>query len=145
MKRVHGIDIERVADAVRSAERATSGEIRVALARFYFWGDVRGAAQRAFRRLHMDRTQHANAVLIFVAPRQRALAIVGDRGIHERVGDAFWRTLATDTVESFKTGDPTLGLVRAIETIGHALSESFPGTSSNPNELPDEVVIDRNR
>jgi len=41
---VHGIDIGVVEDAIRAAELRTSGEIRVALARFWFWGDVKRSA-----------------------------------------------------------------------------------------------------
>src|SRR6478609_11451454 len=102
MRLIHGIDVEQVEAAVRAAERGTSGEIRVALARFYFWGNVQRAAERAFRRLHMERTRQHNGVLIFIAPLRRTLAIVGDHGIHEKVGDAFWRGLVSLTLESFR-------------------------------------------
>jgi uncharacterized membrane protein len=131
---------------VREAERHTTGEIRVALARWYFWGDVQRAAARAFRRLHMERTRERNGVLVFVAARRRALAIVGDRGIHERVGDEFWRATVTDMCASFRGGDLTGGTVRAVETIGRALAQHFPlGSGPNPNELPDAVVVGRHR
>ena len=44
---VHGIDLDRIEAAIRSAERRTSGQVRVAVARFYFWGNVRRAAESA--------------------------------------------------------------------------------------------------
>lgn len=146
VKVVHGIEVETVEAAVRAAERGTSGEIRVALARFYFWGDVRRAAERAFRRLHMERTRERNAVLIFMAPRRRALAIVGDRGIHEKVGDPFWRGLVSLTTEAFRAGELTAGLVHAVEAVGQVLAASFPPIGPRDvNELPDSVVVDRER
>ena len=146
MRIVHGIEVERVEDAVREAESHTTGEIRVALARWYFWGDVQRAAGRAFRRLHMERTRHRNGVLVFVAGRRRALAIVGDRGIHERVGDEFWRATVSDMCAAFHGGDLTGGTVRAVETIGRALAQHFPlGSGPNPNELPDSVAVGRQR
>jgi uncharacterized membrane protein len=145
MRRVHGIEVDRVEEAVRAAERSTSGEIRVALARFYFWGDARRAAERAFARLHMERTRQRNGVLIFIAPRQRALAIVGDRGIHERVGDAFWRAIVAATADAFHAGELTAGLVRAVEAVGQALATHFPPVATDVNELPDSVVVGRDR
>jgi uncharacterized membrane protein len=142
MKLVHGIDVDRVEAAVRAAERGTSGEIRVALARFYFWGDVQRAAERAFRRLHMERTRQRNGVLIFIAPLRRTLAIVGDQGVHEKVGGAFWRGLVSLTVESFRTGELTPGIVHAVEAIGHALTAIFPAVAGlDTNELPDTVSL----
>jgi uncharacterized membrane protein len=146
MKVVHGIEVERVEAAVREAERHTTGEIRVALARAYFWGDVQRAAERAFRRLRMDRTRQRNGVLVFVAARRRSLAIVGDQGIHQRVGDAFWRASVTAMCEAFRGGDLTGGTVQAVEAIGRALALHFPlDHGPGPNELPDWVVVGRNR
>ena len=66
------VDAERVVQAIREAELASSGEIRVSVARF-FWGDVEQVAGKAFRRLGMERTPERNGVLIFLVPgRKRA-------------------------------------------------------------------------
>jgi uncharacterized membrane protein len=144
MRRVHGIDVDRVEAAVRAAESLSTGQIRVALARFYFWGDVHGAARRAFRRLRMDQTQARNGVLVFVAPHRRALAILGDAGLHQRVGDNFWRDTVAAAVSVFRGGDLTVGTVRTVELVGQALAQHFPaGVSPGANELPDSVVIGR--
>jgi uncharacterized membrane protein len=143
----HGIDLPAVAEAVRAAERRTSGEIRVALARFYFWGDVRRAAERAFARLGMDRTRERNGVLIFVAPWRRRFSVLGDVGIHQRVEASFWDDVAGVLSSSFRAGDLTGGLVRAIATIGDRLMVQFPldPTKADPNQLPDTVALDGDR
>ncbi len=148
MVSVHGIDTAAVERAIVAAERGTTGEIRVALSRFYFWGDVRRAASRAFARLRMNRTREHNAVLIFVAPWRRRFAILGDDGIHRRVEDGFWDAIAVALAQAFQARDLTGGLVRAIEAIGSRLAVHFPvppGTGGNPNELPDHVALDRQR
>lgn len=143
---VHGIDLSAVEDAVRAAERGTTGELRVALARFYFWGDVQRTATRAFARLRMDRTRERNGVLIFVAPWRRRFVILGDEGIHRRVPDDFWDQVAGPLAQSFHAGDPTSGLVQAIAAIGRQLALHFPtGSGPNPNEIPDAVALDRQR
>lgn len=138
---VHGIDLGRVEAAIRAAEARSSGEIRVAISRFYFWGDVRRAAAAAFARLHMDRTRHRNGVLLFVAPRLRRFAVVGDAGIHGHVTAAFWNDLADDLAAAFRAGDRTGGLERAIALVGMRLAEHFPPDAEDRNELPDEVVV----
>ena len=143
--RVRGVDVALVEAAVRKAEAGTTGEIRVALSRLYFWGDVRRAARHAFRRLRMDRTRQRNGTLIFVAPLRHALAIIADDGIAERTGPAFWRAAVDAAIADFRTGggDLTAGIVRAVDEIGRALARHFPAAGANPNELPDSVVVDR--
>lgn len=141
---VHGIDTAVVEEAVRAAEARTTGEIRVALARFYFWGDVRRAAGRAFGRLGMDRTRERNGVLIFVAPRRRGFAILGDEGIHQRVEPTFWDELARPLGEAFAARDLTGGLVRTIAAIGVRLAVEFPAGvagAADSNQLPDSVAV----
>jgi len=138
---VHGIDVGRVASAIEAAESRTSGEIRVAISRFYFWGDVRRAADIAFHRLHIDRTRHRNGVLLFVAPRLRRFAVVGDMAIHGHVTPAFWNDLADDLSAAFRAGDRTGGLERAVASIGERLAQHFPPDPDAGNELPNEVVL----
>jgi uncharacterized membrane protein len=142
-RRVHGIDVGRVEAAIRQAEARTSGEIRVAVSRFYFWGDVRFAAEGAFARLHMERTRHRNGVMIFVAPRRRQFVILGDAGIHARAGDSAWETIAGTIGAEFQRGDLTGGLERGVAAIGDRLAQHFPAEATrDANELPDELVVD---
>jgi len=140
---VQGIDLDRIEGAIRSAERRTSGQIRVAVARFYFWGSVRRAADAAFARLRMNETRRRNGVLLFVAPRLHQFAVLGDAGIHERVSDAFWGQISEALRADFRGGDLTAGLLHAVDTIGDRLAEHFPPDPLGDNELPDRVEIER--
>jgi uncharacterized membrane protein len=143
---VHGIDLGAVERAVREAERRTTGEIRVAVSRFYFWGDVRRAAERAFDRLGMRGTRERNGVLIFVAPWRRRFAILGDVGVCDRVAPDFWQTLVGPLGQAFRAGDATGGLARAIAAVGDQLAARFPAdTATNPNQLSDTVALDAPR
>jgi uncharacterized membrane protein len=139
---VHGIDVARVEQAVRAAELRTSGEIRVAVARFYFWGDVERAARHAFARLRVSRTRRRNGVLIFVAPRRRRFAVIGDVGIHEKVPATFWPAVADAIAGHFKAGDLTAGLVHGVITVADELAGLFPpDATGGVNELPDAVAV----
>jgi uncharacterized membrane protein len=136
---VHGVDVDRVEAAIRAAERLTSGEIRVAISRFYFWGDVERAAAGAFARLRMEKTRLRNGVLVFVAPRLRRFALRGDVGVAERVGDDFWRRVARDFGADCRSGDLTQALERAVQAVGSELARQFPADAVAANELPDQV------
>ena len=133
------VDAERVRAAIEAAERQTSGEIRVSVATF-FWGRVRRAAERAFVRLGMTATTERNGVLFFVVPSRRRFVVLGDEGIHARVGQDFWEQLAAAMSAEFRAGDFTGGLVAGIDEAGRQLAEHFPHQGERDrNELSDEV------
>jgi uncharacterized membrane protein len=133
------VDAQRVEQAIREAEQATSGEIRVSVAHF-FWGDVAKVAAKAFRRLGMERTAERNAVLIFLVPSRKRFAVLGDTGIHAAVGQAFWDDVAACLTAHFQRGEFTEGLEAGIRLVGARLAEHFPANgAAERNQLPDEV------
>ena len=137
------IDQEKVRKAIDEAERRTSGEIRVSIAPF-FLGSVEKAARRAFRRLGMQRTRDRNAVLFFFVPSRRRFAVIGDEGIHARVGPDFWPKVVGAVAERLHRGEYTEGLVEGIETVGRELAAHFPfDPETDVNELPNEVDFGR--
>jgi uncharacterized membrane protein len=135
---VRRLDVKRIEDALHAAEKRTSGEIRVSVSTF-FWGSVRKAAERAFARMGMTATKERNGVLIFVVPARRRFAVLGDQGIHAKVGQQFWEKIAAALSGKFRSGDFTGGLVDAIAVVGEELAKDFPRTDADVNELPDRV------
>jgi uncharacterized membrane protein len=132
------IDHVRVVAAIGAAEQRTSGEIRV-LVSAEPAEDPIAAARKQFERLGMTRTAARNGVLIFVAPPSHTFAVIGDTGIHEKCGDAFWGELAAAMTEHFKRGDFTDGLVLGIHRAGELLAQHFPRRPDDRNELPDQI------
>jgi uncharacterized membrane protein len=136
------IDVERVRQAIEEAERETSGEIRVSVSP-YFWGDVQKAAERAFTRLGMTATRQRNGVLFFIVPGRRRFAVLGDEGIHAKMGPEFWQHVTAAVAERFRKGDFTGGLVHGIETVGRELATHFPPDPEHLHELPEDVDLGR--
>ncbi len=139
-RRLHRIiDRERIKKAIQDAELLTSGEIRVSVAPF-FWGNLRAAAERAFTRLGMTATRDRNGILLFIVPSRRRFVVLGDEGIHAKVGPEFWKDVAEAMSERFRKGDFTGGLLHGIETVGRELATHFPyDPATDKNELPDDV------
>lgn len=135
-----GIDAARVEAAVRAAEKRTSGELRVAVARFFLGRDVQRAAERTFERLRMHRTRRRNAVLIFLAPLGRRCAVVADSAAHAAVEPAFWQGVVDKLIARFRAGDLTGGLETGIQEIAERLSGPFPFEPGDADELPNTVA-----
>lgn len=131
---------DRIVAAIRSAEAITSGEIRVYIQRGELKGDALAEAQGKFKPLGMEKTTERNGVLIFVVPRARKFAIIGDGGIHSKCGPGFWDQLVNSMGTHFSSSNFTEGLVGAIEEVGRTLATHFPKKPQSQNELPDEII-----
>ncbi|MBI1178710.1 hypothetical protein GC207_14855 [bacterium] len=129
---------EEIVAAIQAAERKTSGELRVFVSD-HAVDDPVAAAKRQFRRLGMEKTGERNGVLIFLAPGQRAFAVIGDTAVHARCGDGFWQELARVMTEHFRATRFTEGVLEGIQRAGELLAEHFPRRPDDINELPDRV------
>jgi uncharacterized membrane protein len=134
------LEHERIVSAIREAESKTSGEIRVYIQRGTLETDPVMVAQKKFQRLAMHKTRERNAVLIFVAPRAHKFAVVGDKAIHEKCGEQFWKHVVDGMRVHFQNEKFSHALIEAINEVGKVLATHFPRTSANANELPDEIV-----
>jgi uncharacterized membrane protein len=141
-------DLEAIARAIAGAEAQTSGEIRVHLERRiprHLGGKPPAALERArevFGRLGMHRTAERNGVLIYLALEDRRLAIVGDDGVHARVGDAYWERVRDLMVERLGSEAPRAAVVEAIHEVVSVLSQHFPRRPDDRNELSDQVSVE---
>jgi len=135
------IDMAGVKKAIEEAEKRTSGEIRVCLSRF-FWGSVQHAAEKAFDLFGMRETEKRNGILFFVVPSRKKYFILGDEGIHAKVGTSFWEHLGEILSRHFGQGEYTQGLIKVIQEAGNRLAEHFPfDPGTDVNELPNDIVV----
>lgn len=103
--------------------------------------DAMARARDVFAALEMHRTTHRNGVLVYLAVEDRKLAIVGDDGIHTRVGDDYWATICERMVQRLKAGAAREAIVTAVREIGEALARWFPPRRGAVHEFDDEVSL----
>ena len=133
-------DLEAIARAVGQAEERTSAEIRVHLDHSCP-GEALPQAIRVFERLGMHETVARNGVLVYISVTDRKLAVIGDKGIHERVGDAYWRGLVDAVRERMRQQQSRDGLIHAVSELGASLGRHFPRRPGDANELRDDVSV----
>jgi uncharacterized membrane protein len=132
------IQQEQIVDAIKTAELNTSGEIRLHIEPACE-GDAYERALEVFKSLGMHATELHNGVLIYVAYEAKKLAIVGDKGIHEKVSQQFWDAEKELLVAHFKQGNHAEGLVKAIADVGEKLKVFFPYLKNDTNELSNDI------
>ncbi len=130
---------EQVVEAIRMAEKSTSGEIRVHIEKTHGDQDIFERAMEVFHLLKMDNTKLDNGVLIYVAVEDRDFVIYGDRGINEVVPADFWESTKDAIVAKFKAGYYKQGLIDGILKAGEQLQAHFPWSEDNRNELPNNI------
>lgn len=133
------IEEEEVIEAIRVAEKTTSGEIRVHIEKSHGQQDIFERAMEVFHILKMDNTKVANGVLIYVAVEDRDFVIYGDRGINEVVPNDFWESTKDAIVAQFKAGNYKQGLIDGILKAGEQLQKHFPWSETTVNELPNTI------
>ena len=134
-------DLDAVTRAIGAAELRTSAEIRVHLDH-RCPGEPMARAVAVFEHLGMHRTAARHGVLIYVSVGDHKLAVLGDQGIHERVGQVYWERLVDAVLAHFREERPRDGLLHAVAEVGAVLARHFPRRPGDVNELSDQVSID---
>ena len=131
-----------IIEAIRNAERRTSGEVRVFVESKCSYMDAIDRASELFIRLEMQKTNDRNAVLLYVAMKDRQLAIFGDEGIHKKVGNEYWNNEVRKMLTNFNRENYATGISEVVKDIGEALTKHFPfNNETDKNELPDDLVF----
>lgn len=133
---------ERIVHAIHEAELETSGEIRVFVENKNPMVDPVDRARQVFHKLKMEHTRQRNAVLLYVAVKHHELALYGDQGVHQEVGETYWKAALQKVIGHLKENDLAGGIVKSIHLIGQALKEKFPyNAKTDENELPGDIVF----
>ena len=133
---------EKIIDAIRAAEKQTSGEVRLYIESKCRFVDPLDRAAEIFYQLKMNETASRNAVLVYIATSHRQLAVFADEGIYQKAGKEFWEKAVNTMLLEFKKEHYSAGLVTMILKIGELLKTHFPyDEGTDKNELPDEIVF----
>lgn len=131
-----------IVQAIRDAEKETSGEIRLFIEHKCRFIDPLDRAHEIFTQLKMEKTEHRNGVLFYVALKDRQLAIYADSGIHKAVGEQYWKEVVSHILVFFNKENYAIGIKECVLKIGEALNNNFPyDNNTDKNELPDEIIF----
>lgn len=129
---------QEIIEAIRIAERETSGEIRVHIEQKCNI-DIYEHALEVFHYLKMDNTKEQNGVLIYVAVDNKTFVIYGDKGINDVVGSDFWNSTRDKIAFQFKNGNFKQGLIDGVIEAGKAIALHFPWKHGDNNELDNSI------
>jgi hypothetical protein len=100
-------------------------EVRVHLSRRWVELDTLARAKRLYHRL-MSPGAHDSGILIYANLRRRQFSIVVAPSIIDRLGENYFRQLATLLEEDFHSTQPEMAISLCVRTLATSLGEHFP-------------------
>ena len=101
---------------------------------------VRKRAISLFRVSTDHRTVGRTGILLYLSMREHRAEIVADEAIVAKVEPVIWGDAMIAMIDLVRSGTPGEGMAEAVRQMGVVLSEHFPKTNQNPNELPDRLI-----
>ena len=133
---------EKILSAIKATEQTTSGEVRVFIENHCSFVDAIDRAVEVFYSLKMEQTDYRNATLVYVAIKDKQLAVFGDEGIYNKTGKEFWNNAVAHMLQKFNKENYADGIAEVVKEIGEALTLHFPYDAvTDKNELPDDIVF----
>ena len=129
---------DQLIQAIARAELNTSGEIRLHLESFCLGNEI-SAARKVFTSLRMHQTRERNGVLIYIATMSHKIAIIGDEGIHQKLGTEFWERLVQKLIAQFRAHKKAEALSECILECGAQLGRFFPRQQDDKDELTNTI------
>lgn len=139
--------LRKIEAAITASETTHAGQIRfVVETNLHPLQIIRAKTpkQRAldlFSLLNIWDTEQNNGVLIYLLLADRDVEIVADRGIHQHVGNQGWENICTMMEKHFRAGEFEAGVLQGIQQITQALSQCFPPTLKQKNELSNRPLV----
>jgi putative membrane protein len=79
-------------------------------------------------------------ILIYLSLAERRAEIVADEAILKVTDDHTWGEAMTALLTDVREGRVGDGIVAAVERVGVVLSEHFPRSAGDINEIPDQLI-----
>ena len=101
---------------------------------------VRRRAVTIFQAAASGRTTGRTGILIYLSLAERRAEIIADEAILKVTDDHSWGEAMTALLTDVREGRVGDGIVAAVERVGVVLSEHFPRSADDSNEIPDKLI-----
>jgi putative membrane protein len=93
-----------------------------------------------FRTGTEQRTRTRTGVLIYLSLAEHRAEIVADESIAAKVAPETWGAAMALLIDHLRDGRPGEGMAAAVAAVGDVLSQHFPRTGTDPDEIPNRMI-----
>lgn len=101
---------------------------------------VRRRAIGIFEAAAAGRTTGKTGILIYLSLAERRAEIIADQAILKVTDEHTWGEAMSVLIADVRRGQVGDGIVAAVERVGTVLSEHFPRSADDRNEIPDKLI-----
>ena len=101
---------------------------------------VRRRAIQIFKAAAERRTEGRTGILIYLSTGEHRAEIVADEAITKVTSPDTWGEAMAVLLADVRDGRTADGICAAVQRIGFVLTEHFPKSQDNPNEIPDKLI-----
>ena len=101
---------------------------------------VRRRAIAIFQAAAAGRTGGKTGILIYLSLAERRAEIIAEEAILKVTDDHTWGEAMTALITDVREGRVGDGIAAAVERVGVVLSEHFPRSAADSNEIPDKLI-----
>jgi putative membrane protein len=101
---------------------------------------VRRRAIAIFQAAAARRTTGRTGILIYLSLAERRAEIIADEAILKVTDEHTWGEAMTDLLTNVKAGRIGDGIAAAVSQVGVVLSQHFPRSAADLNEIPDQLI-----
>lgn len=87
------------------------------------------------------RTHGRTGIMIYLSMKEHRAEIVADEPIAAKVPAEVWGEAMADMLVEIKEGRIAEGIAAGVRDVGVVLSEHFPRSEDDENELPDRLIV----
>ncbi|MFZ5891579.1 MAG: TPM domain-containing protein [Myxococcota bacterium] len=102
---------------------------------------VQAYAFRLFAERGLHHTHEHTGLLILVSALERRVVILGDSGLHARIGESGWSEYVAHLVQRLREGRAAEGILEVIARVEAKLAAEFPRRTDDADELPNAVIV----
>ncbi|QJB56073.1 TPM domain-containing protein [Pseudodesulfovibrio sp. zrk46] len=102
--------------------------------------EVEEAALTSFYLNGLHRTRDLTGVIIYVSVYERAVQILADKGINDKVDPAVWDDVVAEVTAGIKAGNPGEALCLGVKRCGEMITKHFPIKPDDEDELPNLII-----
>lgn len=144
MKQLFTTDEQKhISEKIESIENRSNAEVRVAVLNKEKSGEkklsIEKLAEKYFFELGMDKTVERTGVLLLIHAKRHAFHLMGDKGIDTHIPQQAWNDYASNLGDFFKHDEFEKGVLDVLDKIAGILSEHFPKSDDDTNELSNKV------
>jgi putative membrane protein len=86
-------------------------------------------------------TRHATGILVFVSLMERQAVVLGDDLISKKLNKEEWQRVIDQLLDGVRTKNLAEGFIEGLRLSGELLSQHFPATSDDTNQLKNQLII----